>query len=106
LAGLQDADVQRTLSELPPPDSARHSTAAYMPEGRDRYILTSLHAKGGFGQVWLARDPELGRDVALKELRGERADSADSLQRFLTEAQITGQLEHPGIVPVYELARN
>ena len=71
----------------------------------ERYTLTRLHAQGGLGQVWLARDATLGREVALKELRPERADYQPLLDRFLEEATITGQLEHPGIVPVYELAQ-
>src|SRR5262249_40856506 len=71
----------------------------------ERYQLTRLHAKGGIGQVWLARDASLGREVALKELRPERAANPDVWARFLAEARITGQLEHPGIVPVYEMSR-
>ncbi|HEV3120332.1 MAG TPA: serine/threonine-protein kinase, partial [Isosphaeraceae bacterium] len=72
---------------------------------RERYTRTKLHAKGGMGQVWLAHDLDLGRNVALKELRPERLENPVVWQRFLQEAKITGQLEHPGIVPVYELAR-
>jgi serine/threonine protein kinase/tetratricopeptide (TPR) repeat protein len=68
-----------------------------------RYTLSHVHAKGGVGQVWLARDTAMGREVALKELRTERADSRAIWARFVEEARITGQLEHPGIVPVYEL---
>src|SRR5436309_1172242 len=49
--------------------------------------------------------PWLGRNVALKELRPERSDNPAVWKRFLAEARITGQLEHPGIVPVYELAK-
>jgi eukaryotic-like serine/threonine-protein kinase len=60
---------------------------------------------GGLGKVWVARDKDLNREVALKEIRPEGAAHADSWRRFLKEAQITGQLEHPNIVPVYELAR-
>ena len=67
--------------------------------------MTHLHAKGGIGQVWLARDVDLGREVALKEIRPERSGSSGVWARFLAEARITGQLEHPGIVPIYELAR-
>ena len=52
----------------------------------------------------MARDNAFGRNVALKELRPERAALATHRTRFLQEARITGQLEHPGIVPVYELA--
>ena len=72
-------------------------------ESRDRYTLTHLHAKGGMGRVWLARDASLGRQIALKELRPDQADNAVVCSRFLYEAKITAQLEHPGIVPVYEL---
>jgi len=71
----------------------------------ERYTVTRLHATGGIGRVWLARDGSLGRDVALKDLRPERAENPAVWGRFLREAQITGQLEHPGIVPVYELGR-
>ena len=70
----------------------------------DRYRLVRLFARGGLGQVWLARDPVLGRDVALKELRPERAADPTSRARFLREARISGRLDHPGIVTVHELA--
>ena len=53
----------------------------------------------------LARDNHLRRDVALKELKPEQTSSDAARSRFLREAQITGQLEHPGVVPVYELAQ-
>lgn len=73
------------------------------PDSRDRYTLTHLHAKGGMGRVWLARDAALGRQIALKELRPDQTDNSIVFSRFLYEAKITAQLEHPGIVPVYEL---
>jgi len=73
------------------------------PETRDRYTLTHLHATGGMGQVWLARDRALDRLIALKELRPDQVDNSAVCARFLHEAKITAQLEHPGIVPVYEL---
>ena len=61
------------------------------------------HAKGGLGEVFVALDEELNREVALKEIQARHADNAESRQRFLLEAEITGRLEHPGIVPVYGL---
>src|SRR3954467_15164173 len=64
-----------------------------------------MHAEGGLGQVWGARHVELNRDVALKEIKPEQAGHPEMWRRFLKEAQVTGQLEHPNIVPVYELAR-
>ena len=69
----------------------------------DRYQLTRLHATGGMGRVWLARDNAIGRNVALKELRPETPSAPGIWNRFLNEAKVTGQLEHPGIVPVYEV---
>jgi serine/threonine-protein kinase len=55
------------------------------------------------GRVWLARDTSLGRQIALKELRPDQAENSIVCSRFLYEAKVTAQLEHPGIVPVYEL---
>jgi serine/threonine-protein kinase len=106
LESVADPDVQQSLVDLPTP--ARPSilsTVAYQPDARQRYTLTRLHAKGGIGQVWLAHDEDLSRDVALKELRPDRRDNPAARARFLDEARITGQLEHPGIVPVYELVQ-
>ncbi|MDA1015652.1 MAG: serine/threonine-protein kinase, partial [Planctomycetota bacterium] len=68
-----------------------------------RYERQHLHATGGIGQVWVARDSNIQRDVALKELRADRLDSPSHRDRFLFEAQVTGQLEHPGVVPVYDV---
>lgn len=106
LAALRDSDIDRSLAELPPTDHGKLTvTVDYAAEPRERYALKRLHATGGVGRVWLAYDSELRRSVALKELRPERASNAAFWNRFLKEARITGQLEHPGIVPVYELAR-
>jgi serine/threonine protein kinase len=74
-------------------------------EQRSRYTLTRLHAEGGLGKIWLARDHDLNREVAMKEIKPERANHPEACRRFLKEAQVTGQLEHPNIVPVYELSR-
>jgi serine/threonine-protein kinase len=71
----------------------------------ERYTLNRLHSKGGLGQVWLALDRSLEREVALKEIRPERADNPSVWARFVREARVTGLLEHPGIVPIYELSR-
>jgi serine/threonine-protein kinase len=60
-------------------------------------------AEGGLGEVFLAEDSEVRRTVALKQIKKRWADDEESRTRFLQEAQITGRLEHPGIVPVYAL---
>jgi tetratricopeptide (TPR) repeat protein len=62
--------------------------------------------RGGMGAVLRGRDPNLGRDLALKVLLADHCGRADVLQRFHEEAQIGGQLQHPGVVPVYELGRS
>ncbi len=69
-----------------------------------RYEIIEELARGGMGRVLLARDRFLGRRVAIKTLIPGNADDADRL-RFVEEAQITGQLDHPSIVPVHELGR-
>ena len=66
-----------------------------------RFRILRPHAKGGLGQVSVARDDELNREVALKEIQPQYADNQMSRSRFVLEAEITGGLEHPGIVPVY-----
>ena len=55
------------------------------------------------GVVLKSHDPDLGRDVAMKVLREEVAESPEAVHRFVEEAQVGGQLQHPGIVPVYDL---
>jgi len=83
-----------------------------MPQGvshgalEQRYARQKVHGRGGMGQVWLAHDTQLNRHVALKELHPELASDAPLTARFIQEARITGRLEHPGIVPVYEFAWN
>jgi serine/threonine-protein kinase len=71
-----------------------------------RYRVLRPHARGGLGEVLLAHDEELHRDVALKQIQERYADSAENQSRFLLEAEITGGLEHPGVVPIYGLGRH
>ncbi len=69
-----------------------------------RYELLDNFARGGLGNIWRARDNAIRRDVAYKELRpGATMANPQAEERFLEEAQITGQLEHPCIVPIYDL---
>ena len=70
-----------------------------------RFRILRPHAEGGLGKVSLALDEEFNREVALKEIKEKHADVPESRARFLLEAEITGSLEHPGIVPVYALGR-
>ncbi len=70
-----------------------------------RFQVLRPHARGGLGEVFVAKDLELNREVALKEIQSRFASDPGSRARFLVEAEITGGLEHPGIVPVYGLGR-
>jgi tetratricopeptide (TPR) repeat protein len=99
--GMPDAQVFANPLSATLPGPAPLS----LPTGEARYVRVRLHATGGIGQVWLVHDEALGRDIALKELRPDRAHDSELEARFLNEARITGQLEHPAIVPIYELAR-
>lgn len=83
-------------------DSAQRAPSSEIkPSGR--YTVQDLHAVGGMGRVWRAWDHQLHREVAIKELRPEVSKSRAIVNRFLREARLTGQLEHPGIIPVHEL---
>jgi serine/threonine protein kinase len=66
-----------------------------------RYRNLRPFAKGGLGEVFLALDSELDREVAVKEIQHAHADNSEARRRFLQEAYLTGQLEHPGVVTVY-----
>jgi serine/threonine-protein kinase len=87
------------------------SDAAPEPRRQDealavRYLLGDKLGEGGMGIVHACRDRRIGRDVALKMVRTEHAARADLVGRFLREACVQGQLEHPAIVPVYDLGRD
>jgi hypothetical protein len=81
--------------------------------GDERYSVVREVARGGMGRILLAMDNAVGREIALKEVLGAHEGShpdvslADpvAVERFLREAKVTGQLDHPNIVPVYEISR-
>jgi serine/threonine-protein kinase len=109
LAGIADADVQASVGHMAG-SAAEHddrvNTDAYVPAATSptvRYKRLRPHARGGLGEVFVALDEELNREVALKEIQNQHADHGDSRARFLLEAEVTGKLEHPGVVPVYGL---
>jgi serine/threonine-protein kinase len=71
-----------------------------------RYQVLRFHAKGGLGEVHVARDQELDREVALKRLQTLHARNPQSRERFLREAAITSRLDHPSIVPVHTMGQD
>ena len=68
-----------------------------------RYTLSTLLGQGGMGEVVLAYDEQIGREVAVKRIRSE-APSGEELSRFVREARVQGRLQHPAVVPVHDLA--
>jgi len=112
LAELGDPDVESTLDHLSSEhawseDGDAQGTGPYpgrtATSAGQRFRILRSHARGGLGVVFVALDTELNREVALKQILDHHADDPISRQRFLIEAEVTGGLEHPGIVPVYSL---
>lgn len=107
-------DFRKLLGKLGPVNAvfagdgmAKVSVEEMLPEvDAGRYRPLSYHRRGGLGIVFIAEDGEIGRKVALKCM--QRLPSTDSAarRRFVSEAEITGKLEHPGIVPVYGLGQD
>jgi serine/threonine-protein kinase len=103
---VADPELRASLHSLgATPDRALDLTGPYQPPPSDgsRYRILRPHARGGLGEVFVAEDTELHREVALKEIHAEHADDPHSRTRFLLEAEVNGRLEHPHIVPVYGL---
>jgi len=106
-AGALSSAAPIHVQESPSSESA--SEASYKTQLNEsnepqlRYLVLRPHAEGGLGRIYVALDQELNREVAFKEIRQDRVSSKDARDRFKIEAEITGGLEHPGIVPVYGL---
>ncbi len=71
-----------------------------------RYQILRRHARGGLGEVFVAHEENLKREVALKQIRPDHAGDLLNQKRFIREAEITGSLGHPGIVPIFGLGRH
>ena len=109
LRSIADQDIQASIVVLAtPPYTDPRATAPELPRGTGgaRYRILRPHAKGGLGEVFVAEDTELHREVALKQIQEQCADDARSRARFLLEAEVNGRLEHPAIVPVYALGQD
>jgi serine/threonine-protein kinase len=115
LAALGEPEIEATLARVTrskngqttaedddPDRTVARSVGASSSDGQ-RFRLLRPHARGGLGEVFVALDAELHREVALKHILEKHADDPASRQRFVAEAEITGGLEHPGVVPVYGL---
>jgi eukaryotic-like serine/threonine-protein kinase len=113
LAQAGGPEVEATLGHVGTANGSTHEddeperTGSYSvgaaTSGGQRFRILRPHARGGLGAVFVALDSELHREVALKQILEKHADDPASRQRFIAEAEITGGLEHPGVVPVYGL---
>jgi serine/threonine-protein kinase len=109
LVQVGDPELSRTVArvgsgstEADADETATYTVGTATSDGQ-RFRVLRPHARGGLGAVFVALDGELHREVALKQILDHHADDPMSRQRFVLEAEITGGLEHPGIVPVYGL---
>jgi eukaryotic-like serine/threonine-protein kinase len=109
LAAIGDRELTGVVTSLASRanDADSESTRTYSvgsaTSGGQRFRIVRPHARGGLGEVFVALDSELNREVALKQILDQHADDPSSRARFVLEAEITGGLEHPGIVPIYGL---
>jgi tRNA A-37 threonylcarbamoyl transferase component Bud32 len=101
-ASLAHVGSGSTESGADPDHTPTYSVGTTTSDGL-RFRVLRPHARGGLGAVFVAMDEDLHREVALKQILDDHADDEASRRRFLIEAEITGGLEHPGIVPVYGL---
>jgi serine/threonine protein kinase len=90
-------DPERTLDEVHSQNSQPDRR-----ESKSRFTLLREIGSGGLGNVWLARDEKLNRNVALKEMNQAALQLPQAWKRFNREAEITGQLEHPNVVSLYQ----
>ena len=113
LAAIADSDLNASLASVgtaipldaDPYATASHAVGTTTTDGQ-RFRVLRPHARGGPGAVFVALDAEMNREVALKQILEKHADNPVSQNKFLVEAEITGGLEHPGIVPVYSLGHD
>ena len=92
----------RSEDPLPPEDPVEVDDRPFAPEA-ERYQFQGRIGKGGMGDVMIAKDMRIARQVAVKLLKPEIAQKREFRSRFLVEARLQGQLEHPSIVPVHDL---
>src|SRR5690242_21519023 len=103
---LPGATCPTSATEDPPTDRGGNTMDHLTGQTIKGYELRECLGQGGFGAVYRAFQPLLGRDVAVKVIRPEFANHPDFIRRFETEAQVVARLEHPHIVPLYDYWRD
>src|SRR5262245_30804277 len=101
---MSDATFEQTTGFTPSvPTEAAGDESLSPGDLPERYALQAEVARGGMGVIVRVEDRTLGRTLALKVLRKRYRDDTDIRQRFLDEARIAGQLQHPGVAPVHDV---
>jgi serine/threonine protein kinase len=103
---LARAPVPRTATKSRVPTSSDDPKPSRPPVSPPRFRRLGEVARGGMGCILAAVDPALGRRVAIKTLHPELLEDAQAARKFAEEAQITGQLEHPNVAPIYDLGED
>jgi hypothetical protein len=91
-----------TMAPTPASDTSSPSPALDFDDAASRYEDRGLLGRGGMGEVRLVFDRRLNRELAMKVLRAEISADAELMDRFLDEAQVTAQLQHPSIIPLHD----
>ncbi|MFQ5554330.1 MAG: protein kinase, partial [Acidimicrobiia bacterium] len=104
---LKDLGLSDRVFRLTNPDLVAYSPSAGGDVGRKLrgYELIERIGEGGFGVVYRARQPGVGREVAIKVVRADLANDPEFIRRFDAEAQLVARLEHPYVVPLYDYWR-
>src|SRR5262249_19562178 len=97
---------ESTVTAASATDGLRETEDEPLPARFGRYAVTRLLGRGGYGSVYLARDEELGRLVAIKVPRAQSLNSPEMVETILAEARVAAELGHPSIVKVHDVGRN
>ena len=98
-------NLSSTEDVQPSGEDSQESFSLLHPTKIGRYTILRRLGKGGFGEVFLAFDDDLDRPVAIKVPRPERVSQPEDIEAYLNEARIVASLDHPHIVPVYDVGR-
>ena len=103
---LQVSKYDLTQRIMRPISTPMVPTIPYAGPGEyDIHRILRVHQRGGMGRILVAYDQYLKREVAIKELHQDIAEDEGIVRRFIGEAEITAQLEHPGVVPIHRLVQ-
>jgi len=94
-----------TLPQTAKPSAPAPDASCLLPRSIGRYRAAKVLGEGGFGRVYLARDDELGRSVAIKVPHAQRVSRPQDVEAYLAEARMLAGLDHPHIVPVHDVGR-